>query len=1226
MKRLRLLFLSVFFALLGLLFGTSSVWAQSNDSATHWLFYVKGSDLSACLEKPVDLVGGGYYVDHVASSLSMPSQVSDNVRIYTVSETGNELTTEQRKALTSIFIPNSVTIISGNAFNNSSLQSIEIPSSVTTIGVYAFQSDSSLVSVTVPASVTSVGGDVFENCTALQSATVLNSTIGDYQFANCTALKDVTISNDVNTIGIYAFRGCRNLETLTVPASVTSIYSNGGNSSFTGMTGLKTLNFYAKNVPDHSFYGLPIENLDLAEVETIANYAFSNCAKLKDLVLPNSLQTIGQRAFSGDSSLLSVTIPTSVVTAMDANTFENCTSMQNATVLNNTIGSFQFNNCSSLKEVTLSNNIMSIANSAFQGCVALTDVTVAWATPLSLPTNQNIFTGVNTSAATLHVPAGTKALYQVAPVWKDFGNIVELAAPITPTLSVSPDSLNFASTGGEKTFIITSNTDWSIPSTISWLTVSSASGSNNETVTVTATPNTTSVQRNASISVTGTSVDPITISITQDAAPNLDSIAVNNAKAIIEAATYAVSQSVANTEETIKAWLVQQINALPGMSDTGITVTADDITFDSFNPAVTDNGNFAFTVSLTKGSSQTTASKNGTITFTMPAFVPVTNIIDVPATATVGVLNISGTVVPDNATNKIIVWRIKDAGTTGASMDSGVSYQYIDGVLTPVTNISFTTTSAGTLIMTATVAKGNADGTDYTQDFPITITTIQNPDLDAVNAAKAIIEAADYTVLQDTANTEETVKAWLVEQINALPEMNNTGISVTEDDITLDSFNPAVSNTTNGSFVFTVSLTKGSSQTTATQTGKILYLNITLLTTVTVGTPISLNSLIPSNLNYGYITCALKDAGTTGAFTESQSVTYQYIDGILTPVVSVIINTKAEGTIIFTANFYNRIKGNSDWTLVFSQDFTINVIAAPTYNLTISTFTGGSVTSDKAAYEEGETVSLNVVPDDGYELDSVSAYKTGDPATVVALDGTDDARTLTMPAFDVTVMATFKEIPAIVPIDSTKIGDDGKGTISLNLTIPGNANVTGSFEIRFPDGMTLDEQLTVLSLELSGHFSLAFTIEGNNTWLIEIKSNTLRSSTASEFTKIMDIAFTVDDSVAKGTYEATITNLDLLLDDGTPIKEDLLTVPINVERVATSINPIGNSSFYACFINSSLKIESPQAETITIYSATGVRLYSEKKDAGLIEIPFSSIPGSVYIITGSKSGAIKILK
>ena len=217
------------------------------------------------------------------------------------------------------------------------------------------------------------------------------------------------------------------------------------------------------------------------------------------------------------------------------------------------------------------------------------------------------------------------------------------------------------------------------------------------------------------------------------------------------------------------------------------------------------------------------------------------------------------------------------------------------------------------------------------------------------------------------------------------------------------------------------------------------------------------------------------------------------------------------------------------------------------------------------------------------------------------------------------------EIPSVIPDETQTVGADGKGTIALNLSIPSNATLTGSFEIEFPAGIALDSTLTVLSAALSGNFYLVFTSEGNNTWLIEIKSSALKSFTAVEYQNIMSIAYTVNDSVSKGTYEATITNLNFKLDNNTQIQEDLLTAPINVERVATSIENIGNTLFYAYFINNTLRIENSQAETVTIFSTAGVRLYSTKKDIGTIDVPFS-MPGSVYIVKGSKSGILKVVR
>lgn len=87
-------------------------------------------------------------------------------------------------------------------------------------------------------------------------------------------------------------------------------------------------------------------------------------------------------------------------------------------------------------------------------------------------------------------------------------------------------------------------------------------------------------------------------------------------------------------------------------------------------------------------------------------FVAVTGIEDVPTAAIAGTpLTLSGTVAPAGATNTTIVWSVKDAGTTGATIAGNI----------------LTTTDAGTVEITATIADGTADGTDYTDDFTITV-------------------------------------------------------------------------------------------------------------------------------------------------------------------------------------------------------------------------------------------------------------------------------------------------------------------------------------------------------------------------------------------------------------------------------------------------------------------------------------------------------------------------
>jgi len=393
---------------------------------------------------------------------------------YTVTSIDLLPSDEDKVTVRSISYPSTVTTIWSMAdFRN--LQSIDILPTVTTIYGGAFRNDSSLVSVVIPATVTSIEDYVFSNCTALESVTILNSEIGNSQFDHCTSLKNVVISDNVTKIGGSAFGSgnaavsdtyCPNVETLTVPSSVTTI----ADGAFLGLTGLKTLNFHAKTVPQYNFQSaffnfssyvnaLPIENLDLTGVETIEPHAFAGCSQLKNLILPETLKTIGNEAFRNDSALTAITIP-ATVTSIGNNVFIYCIALESATILNSAIGSQQFANCTALKNVTISDNVTTIGDNAFWACTNLTnitipdnvttigyssfwdctnlkDVTVNWQTPLSVPSS--VFAGVNTQAATLHVPAGTTALYKAAPVWKDFFSIVEDA----PTAIKTVDNASF---------------------------------------------------------------------------------------------------------------------------------------------------------------------------------------------------------------------------------------------------------------------------------------------------------------------------------------------------------------------------------------------------------------------------------------------------------------------------------------------------------------------------------------------------------------------------------------------------------------------------------------------------------------------------------------------------------------------------------------------------------------------------------------------------------------
>lgn len=140
-------------------------------------------------------------------------------------------------------------------------------------------------------------------------------------------------------------------------------------------------------------------------INSIGTYAFYNCSGLTSIAIPSSVTTIGESAFEYCKSLSSITIPNSV-TSIGNSAFDCCSGLTSVTIPSSvtSIGDSAFWYCTSLTSVTIPNSVTSIGTSAFNGCSGLTSVNCYATTAPTL--GKSVFYNLPNNG-TLYVPNGS---------------------------------------------------------------------------------------------------------------------------------------------------------------------------------------------------------------------------------------------------------------------------------------------------------------------------------------------------------------------------------------------------------------------------------------------------------------------------------------------------------------------------------------------------------------------------------------------------------------------------------------------------------------------------------------------------------------------------------------------------------------------------------------------------------------------------------------------------
>ena len=169
----------------------------------------------------------------------------------------------------------------------------------------------------------------------------------------------------VTSIGTLAFGYCSGLTEINVDENNTAYSSIDGvvfNKSQTELVCYPGGKQGAYTIPN--------------SVTSIGSKAFSGCSGLTSITIPSSVTSIGSKAFSGCSGLTSVTINSN---AIASKTYTSSSSMKdifgeqvNQYVLGDSvksIGGYAFYNCTGLTSIEIPNSVTSIGSSAFMLCI-----------------------------------------------------------------------------------------------------------------------------------------------------------------------------------------------------------------------------------------------------------------------------------------------------------------------------------------------------------------------------------------------------------------------------------------------------------------------------------------------------------------------------------------------------------------------------------------------------------------------------------------------------------------------------------------------------------------------------------------------------------------------------------------------------------------------------------------------------------------------------------------
>lgn len=234
-----------------------------------------------------------------------------------------------------VSVPNGVEVVEGFSYNKN-IEKVILPSSVKEIGQYAFSGCTNLRKINFPENLERIWDGAFMGCKSLEKITINKKLkqIDEFAFSSCTGIKSIKVAKGNKKFIIYKGALCsKKMNKLYLyPAARKS------RTKYTIPESIKVVdvsafykNQYLKKIvvkgTIHGREGAFSKCKSLEKVVFKKAYKsmvdFSNCKKLKEVILAEETKRIGDEQFSGCINLKLINFPSGLI-KIDRHAFKGC--------------------------------------------------------------------------------------------------------------------------------------------------------------------------------------------------------------------------------------------------------------------------------------------------------------------------------------------------------------------------------------------------------------------------------------------------------------------------------------------------------------------------------------------------------------------------------------------------------------------------------------------------------------------------------------------------------------------------------------------------------------------------------------------------------------------------------------------------------------------------------------------------------------------------------------